>query len=79
MSPYATDQHWPALATVQAEDAHRVAITDRQSHADLVLQVAVDEALEHIRAGRVGFAEYRLERAYRSAQRILGKTAEALS
>lgn len=62
------------LATVQADDAHRVATDDRSMTADLVLSLAVREAVDLIRAGRVGRAEYRLARALGSARRILGET-----
>lgn len=62
------------LATVQAEDAQRAATSDRATTADLVLSLAVREAVDLIREGRVGYAEFRLARAYRSAQRILGES-----
>lgn len=67
------------LATVQAEDAQRVATADRQVAADRVLRVAIDEALALVREGRVGYAEYRLARAEQSARRILGDSTGAPS
>jgi hypothetical protein len=64
------------LLTNAAEDASRVAHTDRTAAADLVLSLAVTDAIDLIREGRVGFAEYRLERALISAGRILGKEGQ---
>lgn len=62
------------LLTAAAEDAHRTATADRQAAADLVLSLAIHDAVGLIREGRVGFAEYRLGRALASAQRILGQS-----
>lgn len=61
------------LATVQADDADRTATRDRQTAADLVLGMAVRDAIDYLRDGRPGYAEYRLTRALHSAQRILGE------
>lgn len=69
--------HPVPLATVAAEDAHRTASADRTTAADLVLSMAVVDALDLIREGRVGFAEWRLARALNSAQRILGQSQGA--
>lgn len=62
------------LVTAASEDAHRTATSDRGLTADLVLQLAINDAVDLIRDGRVGYAEFRLGRALRSAQRILGET-----
>ncbi len=64
------------LVTVQAEDAHAAATDDRAAAADLVLQLAVNEAVDLVRQGDVGYAVYRLERARMSAQRILGASED---
>ena len=50
------------------------ATADRQASADLVLSLAVTDAVDLIREGRVGRAEYRLARALASAERILGES-----
>lgn len=65
------------LATAQSEDAHRAAYDDRDTTADLVLRLAVKDAIDWIRAGKPGRAEYRLQRALMSANRILGTTGGA--
>ena len=62
------------LLTAAAEDASRVAYANREASAELILSLAVTEAVDLIREGRVGFAEYRLARALASAQRILGES-----
>lgn len=67
------------LLTAQAEDAHRAAYDDRTEVADLVLKLAVREAIDSIRNGEPGYAEYRLGRALMSANRILGTTTGGAS
>lgn len=52
----------------------QVATTDRVETADRVLHVGVITAVALIREGRFGRAEYVLERARISADRILGDT-----
>lgn len=54
------------------DDAARAATTDRATAADLVLHVAVHDAIDLIRDGRHGRARFVLERARLSADRILG-------
>lgn len=62
------------------EDAARVATTDQEATADLILDVAIKAAVEFLarRAGtehyRMTRAELLLERAALSADRILGRT-----
>jgi hypothetical protein len=65
------------LLTAQADDAHRAAYDDRAAHADLLLDLAVKEAIDWLRAGKPGYAEYRLTRAAMAAERILGPTSVA--
>lgn len=60
------------LLTVQADDAHQVATTDRAGTADMVLDQACKAAVESLRRGRPGYAEYQLARAGERAGRILG-------
>lgn len=60
--------------TVWQENAARFASSDRVASADLVLDVAVKDAIAALRAGRPGWAEYRLARAQERAGRILGPT-----
>lgn len=60
------------LLTVQDADAHNAATKARQATADLVLGLAVKEAVDLIRDHRPGFARYRLQRAGMAAERILG-------
>lgn len=63
------------LVTAQADDAHAAATSDRQAQADLVLNLAIIDAIDLIREGRPGFAEFRLTRALISANRILGRAS----
>lgn len=63
------------LTTAQADDAHAAATRDRSTSADLILTLAVREAIDAIRAGRPGWAEYRLTRVGLRAERILGRTS----
>lgn len=65
------------LATAQADDARRAAYDDRAGHAELLLRLAVREAIDLIRAGQPGYATYRLTRAGCAAERILGPTSVA--
>lgn len=60
------------LRTAQADDAHAAATRDRAATADLLLTLAVNEAVDLIRSGQPGQAEYRLGRAGMAAERILG-------
>lgn len=55
--------------------AAEVATSDRNAAAHMVLDAAVKDAIELLRAGRPGRAEYRLTRAAMSADRILGRTS----
>lgn len=57
------------------EDAARAATRDREATADLVLSMAVKDAIDLIRCGRPGEAHYRLERARLTADRILGTSS----
>lgn len=58
--------------TVWQENAAQFATRDRVASADLVLDVAVKDAIAALRDGRPGWAEYRLARAQERAGRILG-------
>ena len=58
--------------TVWSDNVANFATRSREGAANLVLEVAVQEALEHLRAGQPGRAEYVLTRAGESAHRILG-------
>lgn len=60
--------------TVWQENADLAATRDRVEQADLVLDVAVKDAIDQIRGGRPGWAHYRLARAQERAARILGPT-----
>ena len=59
------------------DDAARVATTDRDAQADLVLSIAVQTAIVLMRAGRPGRARYELARAEVSASRILGEAVSS--
>lgn len=58
--------------TIWFDNATEFATRSRQGAATLVLEVAVNEAIEWLRAGQPGRAEYVLTRAGESAHRILG-------
>ena len=58
--------------SVWTDNAGTFATRSRQGAANLVLEVAVQEAVEWLRSGQPGRAEYVLTRAAESAQRILG-------
>lgn len=58
------------LAVQQA--ASDAATKDREATADLVLGMAVRDAVDLIRDNRPGYARFRLTRALMSADRILG-------
>ena len=58
--------------TIWSDNVDAFATRSRQGAANLVLEMAVQEALEHLKAGAPGRAEYVLTRAGESAQRILG-------
>ena len=60
--------------TVWQQNADMAATRDRVEQADLVLDVAVKDAITQIRGGRPGYAHYRLARAQERASRILGPT-----
>lgn len=60
------------LHTVTSEDAHDAATRDREATALGILDVAVKEAIELMRLGASGKAEWRLARASMAANRILG-------
>lgn len=60
--------------TVWQDNADQAATRDRVGAADLVLDVAVKDAIAAIRGGRPGWALYRLTRAQERASRILGPT-----
>lgn len=62
------------LATAQSDDAHRVATTDRNTSADLVLSMAVTDAADLFAEGRPRLARLRLARGLASAERILGQS-----
>lgn len=63
-----------ARPTVWQENADRFATRDRVTQADLVLDVAVKNAIAQIRGGRPGYAHFQLARALERAGRILGPT-----
>lgn len=60
--------------TIWQENADQAATRDRLVQADMVLDVAVKDAVAAIRGGRPGWAQYRLARAGERAERILGPT-----
>lgn len=60
--------------TVWQENADQAATRDRVQQADLVLDVAVKNAIAQIRGGRPGYAHFQLARAQERASRILGPT-----
>lgn len=62
------------MTTIFNENAARFATSDRVATADLVLSAACKAAVESIRSGRPGYAEYQLARAEERAGRILGPT-----
>lgn len=64
-----------AHLTLMAQDAHAAATRDRAATANLVLELAMQEAVDLIRAGRPGRAEWVLVRAGMRAQRILGSAS----
>jgi hypothetical protein len=60
--------------TIWQENADLAASKNRVEQADLVLDVAVKDAIALFRDGRPGRAHYRLARAQERAGRILGPT-----
>lgn len=60
------------LVTAQADVADAVATRDRAAQADALLDVACKAAVDMIRRGRPGRAEYVLARDGLRAERILG-------
>ena len=58
--------------TVWSDNVDAFATRSRQGAANLVLEIAVIEAIGHLQAGEPGRAEYVLTRAGVSAERILG-------
>lgn len=60
--------------TVWTDNAHTHATRDRAAAADLVLADGVRRAIDHLRDGRPGMAEFILTKAAMSADRILGPT-----
>lgn len=63
------------MRTVQAADAHHVATRDREATANMVLELAVDEALGMVRDGRRYCAQEVLLLAGVKAERILGRAS----
>lgn len=63
--------------TVFSDDAQGVATKDRSATADMVLELAVRDAVRLIRLGRPGRAEFVMARAGTSADRIYGTKAVA--
>ena len=61
--------------TVWTDNADTFASRDRVGAANLTLEVAVQQAVELLKAGEPGHAEFVLEKAHLSAQRILGPAA----
>ena len=60
--------------TVYEQNADAHALRDRVTHAELVLDIAVKDAIDLIRRGRPGYAHFRLARAAERAERVLGPT-----
>jgi len=58
--------------TIWSDNVDAFATRSRHGAANLVLEVAVQEAVEWLRSSQPGRAEYVLTRAGEAAQRILG-------
>lgn len=61
------------MITTFAAVAHAAATSDQAATADMVLDVAVKEAVDLIKHGQVSAGRERLHRAGASADRILGQ------